>query len=430
MSIGSKSGSGGNLAAEFPSEQTQLKNPITWYKEKTGKYPNNNEIWWSMKRPPEFGADAPPKLYLEVFDPGLRYQISNGGVPSPKGHFIIPAFFQDRSAVSGVPNLPVKTSGAARPRAIAFFSGRVWYAGVNSIDYSANIYFSPVIERPEQVGLAFQQYDPTSEEIRDLLPSDGGVISIPEVSIVYHMDSFGQSLVIFADNGVWAITGSEGVGFRANDYSVNKISGVPSISNLSFVNAEGIPLWWNRSSINALTFDPNGQLTVSSISDKTIKTFYEEIPEQSKFNAKGTYDPLTKTVQWVYRSETTEDIAEQFVYNRFLNYDTRTDAWTPWSTRDNPRVNIHGLFSIQGQAVAQEIIDVVVGEDEVVVGTDEVQSIFETRINVDSKIKYIVNVLPEKTEDIPPPPVTVTTLDVMVGSDEVVVGTDEVVVTL
>lgn len=429
MSTGSKSGSSSTL--NFPSETTSLGNPITHYKNTVGKYPSNSEIWWAMKRPPDFGADAPPKLYLEVFDPGLRHQVYTGGMPAPKGHFILNAFHQDRSGASGVPNIPVITSGAARPRAIAFFAGRVWYAGVNASDFSANVYFSPVIEKPGQVGQCYQQYDPTSEELRDLLPSDGGVVVIPELAIVYHMDTYGDWLLLFSNKGVWAIGGSEsGGGFKANDYTVKKVSGVPSISNMSFVNAEGIPVWWNRSSINAIALDPNGQLTVRSLSDETIKQFYDDIPEQSKFNAKGTYDPLTKTIQWLYRSTTTTDQLELYVYDRILTFDARTDAFSPWSLNEHTRVKMHGVFAIAGQAVSQETRAVLAGDDSVLAGTDNVISLETIRTIVESRVKYIVNVLDDtlaadETPDGPDP----VTYEVVSDIDNVLADLDNVVIT-
>lgn len=414
-----------DLNLTLVAEVTSLANPVTYYFQKTGKYPNNSEIWWSMKRPPELGTDAPPKQYLEVFDPGLRYQLFTGGTPAPKGHYILNAFFQDRSNVSNIDGLDVVSSSFERPRAIAFFAGRVWYAGVQAAKFSSNIYFSPVLEKPEQVGNCFQQFDPTAEELRDLLPSDGGVIVIPEVSIVHHMFPFGQSLLVFAENGIWRISGSEGIGFRANDYSITKVSGVPSVSNLSFVDVEGYPMWWNRSGINTITTDEQGTMVVKSLTDETIKTFFDAIPEQSKFNAKGTYDPLTKTVQFVYRSgEATvvvdppppsyllredggfilrEDggkiirqdgsftAVEQFEYDRVLVFDTRTQAWMPWSISSNFNVKLLGAISIQGRAIRQTDSTVVVLDDPVEADGEEVLVQITTTENVNSVVKYPVS---------------------------------------
>lgn len=389
MSFGSK-GSGSGLSFSALSETTTLANPITWYKDKTGKYPSNAEVWWAMKRPPELGADAPPKLYLEVFDPGLRYQTYFGETPAPKGHFVLNAFHKDRGDAADISGITVETASSHRPTAVAFFAGRAFWAGVQSRGFNTHVYFSQILERAEQAGECYQQYDPTSETLRDLLPSDGGVIVISEASVIYHMQSFGSSLVVFADNGAWRISGGEG-GFRANDYSVTKLSGVPTISNLSFVDVEGVPMWWNRSSINMLSLNEQGQVGVQSITDPTIKRLFMEIPEQSKFYAKGAYDPLTKQVQYLYRSVATDDETEFFVYDRVLTFDIRTGAFVPWSV-ENDQVDIQGIFDIHGQAVTQVSDDVVVNGDPVEHNGDQVVVDLEVRAVVESRVKYIVNV--------------------------------------
>lgn len=414
-------------APTIPSEGTYLANPITFYRSTTGLYPNNTQVWWSMKRPPEVGTDRPPKTYLEVFDPALRHQVSSGNNPAAKGHYFLSAFQQDRSLASGVSGLPVKSSNGARPSSVAFFAGRVFYSGVFTAGFNTKIYFTQIIERTEQVGECYQAQDPTSEDFRDLLPSDGGVIVIPEIVQVHHMAALGFDLYVFASNGVWRIGGSNGTGFAADDYSVSKVSGVPTVSNVSFVDVEGVPMWWNRSSVNTLVPTESGQMQVVSLTDESIKSFFADIPEQSKFYAKGTYDPLTKKVQYLYRSEATDDESQVFNYDRILTLDTRSGAWSPWTPSPSDRVFLKGLFTLEGSSVEQELRRVVVGEDLVVAGADRVFSIHEYRVIKQSKVKYIVNVLPEQPQP-PIPPVPPQTDTVLVSDDFVKVGADQVVV--
>lgn len=424
MSGGGKKGN----AADVPSENTSLANPILYYKQRTGKYPNNTQVWWSMKRPPEVGTDRPPKQYLEVFDPGLRHQVSSGNAPAAKGHYILNAFQQDRSAAAAVPNIPVKTSHGARPSAVAFYAGRVFYSGVFTAGFNTKIYFTQIIERPEQVAECYQSQDPTSEDLRDLLPSDGGVIIIPEVVQVFNMVAIGFELFVFSSNGVWRIAGSDGAGFRANDYSVSKLSGVPTITHLTFVDVEGTPIWWNRSSINTISPQEQGGVGVASLTDESIKSFYDEIPEQSKFYAKGAYDALTRKVQYLYRSTPTDDPSQLHVYDSILLLDVKTGAWSPWKIDYSPRVQTKGIFNLEGSSVEQEIERVLVGTDEVVAGTNDVYSIEEFRRIVQSKIKYIVNVLDESVLPPPPTPPPLPVDLVLRGADQVVAGPDRVII--
>lgn len=416
---GKKGGSG------YPSEATRLVNPITYWKQQTGRYPSNSQVWWAFKRPPEPGTERPPKLYLEVFDPAIRFQNHTGNAPVSKGYYIYDAFRMDRSNVSGVPGIPVEAT-ASRPQSVCFHAGRVFYAGVYSRDYNTKIYYSQIIERPSQVGQCYQQEDPTSEDIRDLLPSDGGVLEISEVDQIIHMASTSFGLLVFADNGVWLVAGSDGIGFTASDYMVRKMSGVPALSNMSFVDVEGIPMWWNRAGIYTIASNEQGQPSVQSLTDTTIKTFYQSIPDESKMYAKGTYDPMKGQVQYVYRSTAAETIPEQFSYDKILTLDIQTGAWSPW-TIGTKRVKTKGLFAIGGETIVQSVVPVLVDEDPVFVGDDEVYGIHEDTVTLQSKVKYIVNVLPEEINP-PPPPTPIPDDPVYVFDDEVFVQTEPVVV--
>lgn len=395
MSTGGKTGGGGGGSPgdTIASEATSLANPITFYKDKTTFYPSNGQIWWSMKRPPELGTDAPPKIYLEVFDPSLRYQVGLGNSSAPKGHFVLDAFHQDRSAVSGVDGLDVHSAGGKRPSAVSFYAGRVWYAGVNADGFNTSVYFSQILERDDQIQYCYQEADPTSEEIRDLLPNDGGVVKIPEAALVHHMVAYGAWLFIFASNGVWMISGSDAGGFRATDFQVSKLSGVPTISNMSFVLVDGIPMWWNRTGIYSVILSEQGQPSIQSITDRTIKTFFRNIPDESKVYVKGAWDPITARVQWLYSSVAPQSIGDRYKYDSILTFDTRTGAFSPWSPRQYNRVDIRGIFDLVGAIQEQSIEDVTDTLDGgVTVGGEVVTVSVTTAKLVDSKIKYIVNV--------------------------------------
>lgn len=418
------SGGGKKGGTSYPAESTSLQNPITYWRSRTGRYPSNAHVWWAFKRPPEPGTERPPKLYLEVFDPSLRYQNHTGNALVSRGFYIYNAFRMDRSAVSGVPGLEVEAT-SARPQAVCFHAGRVFYSGVYSRDYNTKIYYSQILERPDQAAQCYQQEDPTSEDIRDLLPSDGGVLEIPEVAQVFHMHSIGPGLLVFADNGVWFTSGSNGIGFTANDYSVNKLSSIGAVSNMSFVDVEGAPMWWNRSGIWTVDFS-EGQPRVVSLTDQTIKAFFDKIPDDAKLYAKGAYDPVEKTVEWLYRQAPIEAETDRFSYDSILTFDTVTGAFSPWTLGTN-RVATKGLFVIGGETIVQEVVPVFAGTDEVYAGADQVLGIHEETKTLDSKIKYIVNIKPE-TAPAPPDPDPIPD-DVVYALDDIVyAGPEEVIV--
>lgn len=236
-------------------------------------------------------------------------------------------------------------AGTNRPSCVAFFAGRVFFGGTAAPDFNDKIYFSKIIEQPSDYGRCYQINDPTAQELSDLLPSDGGVISIPDMGNMVRMFPVGNDLVIFATNGVWKISGSEGIGFRANDYSVTKLSSIPSTSALSFVLVDGSPLFWNNDGIYALTGEG-----IQPISDKTIKTWFEALPTSSKSNAKGVYNPLKKTVYWLYRSTASTTTDNAYEYDRVLCMNTLTGAFYPYSIGTGS-----GYPTVNGIAVTQYI---------------------------------------------------------------------------
>lgn len=419
MSFG-KGGGGSKIPSK--EEHTGQKNPITWYKSKVGKYPSNVQTWWSMKRPVQATPDNLQKSYLEVFDPKLRNQITYGNTLAPKGHYIYDAFKVDRSAVSGVEGLESESSDGARPRATAFYAGRVFYAGTRASKWGSRIYFSQILERPTQVGECYQMQDPTSEDVPDLLPSDGGVIVIPDIAEVIKLYAYGDGLFAFATNGVWKISGPDGGGFKANDYSVSKMSTAAALGPYSFVETEQGLLWWNRSGIWVIAPDQTGlSVQVTSLTDSTIKEFFDDIPDESKKYAKGAYNNQSKIVQWIYRSTAPTDIEEKFGYNRILNLDTRTGAFYPWKPIADDRdsaLELSGIIALAGDATVQtnmevwadgeqvviyNIVDVFAdgdqvfadGEDVVAGDTDsgdeiEVLAPLVTRTSVENRFKYLV----------------------------------------
>lgn len=366
MSFGGKSG---GSKIESKEEITGRRNPITWYKSKVGTYPSNVQTWWAMKRPVQATPDNLQKDYLEVFDPALRDQVTFGNTLAPKGHYLFNAFNLDRSGESDVGGLPVESSNGMRPKVCAFFAGRIFYAGTQSGKWNSRVYFSQILERDDQVGMCYQQQDPTSEDVPDLLPSDGGVIVIPEIAEIIKMVNYNADLYIFASNGVWRVAGSDGSGFQANDYAVARISTVPAYGPHSFVETEAGLLWWSRSGIWALAPDQTGMsMQVQSMTNETIKEFFETIPNESKKFAKGAYNQKTKVVQWIYRSTAPgDDVVEQYTYDRILNFGTRTGAFYPWrpiSEELSEKIMFSGIIALAGDATIEETVQVYTSESE------------------------------------------------------------------
>lgn len=293
--------------------------------------PSNADVMWRFK-------NATDDL---DFTTASLERITAGNTPAPKGHFVLDLALQDRNAiVTGAVN---STTSFQRPAACAFFSGRVFYAGINYVGYNSNIYFTQILESVSQYGNAYQVNDPTSEELFDLLPSDGGVITIPEAGTIIKMFTVPGGLCVFAANGVWFVTGSTGLGFTANDYAVLKIADINTISDTSFVNVGGFPCWWNSEGIYIMQ-GGQGMPTVKSLTYDTIKTFFDGIPVVSKRYARGFFDKTDGHIRWLYKSEAASQLDSLYEYDRVLNYNIRTNAFYPWTISPSD-VKVHAILS-------------------------------------------------------------------------------------
>ena len=322
----------------------KVANPLEDWTENRSDYPSNSDVWWYYK-------DASDRFDYRNVE---RFEIGN--TRAPRGHYILDAFEQNRSSASGISGLSKVSSNGNRPTACAFFAGRVWYGGVNYQDFNSNIYFSQLATTRPQYSKCYQDQDPTSEILHDLLPTDGGVIVIPEIGNIVKMVPIQSALVVFASNGIWSITGSQGIGFTANDYSVTKISSISSLSHLSFVDVKGFPFWWNDTGIHTVTgADQLANLEVRSLSEQTIKSFYLDIPPECRVYAKGAYNERDNIVQWVYRAtEVGESLQSRYNYDRVLNLNLNTGAFYPWTIPTLGSVYICGIVVSAGKTASTE----------------------------------------------------------------------------
>lgn len=304
----------------------------TWFSA-IGNYPSNSDVWWYFKD--NTGAFAPATTLANV---------SLGAGNGPRGHFILDAFSQQRDVLSSLAITDIQTN--IRPSIGAWFQGRVFYSGVNaqqaatgdvdSYSWTENIYFSQVVQQVSDLGHCYQTNDPTSENLFDLLPTDGGVISLIGSGSIFKLFTYQNGLLVFTANGIKFITGSQGIGFTANDYTVTDISSVRSISSTSFVNVNGIPYFWNEDGIYSVQPSKNGGMTVDPITVTTILSFFGEIPLSSKKYARGAYHPIDYIIQWIYKDEESTGIADRYSFNKILNYNTYNQAFFPYTIPNTP----------------------------------------------------------------------------------------------
>ena len=327
------------------------------------------------------------------YDSAEWEKIYGGTTLTGNGHYVLDFFTKNRQSESGITGLTKPTdTETSRFRCAESFSGRVFYAGVDSSQNAGTILFSKLVETVDDLGICHQQNDPTSEYSSDLLDTDGGEIKIPDAVKIQRLYAYQNSLFIFAENGVWQITGVDGV-FRASSYSVNRVTRVGLLSPETFVEAEGVPFWWSRFGIHTLSTDPvSGQGQEQNLTIPTIQSFWDAIDSDVKLKVTAVYDGINKRIYWAYPDA---DDAVESKLNNFLILDVPLRAFFPWRIEDQASNTdcVVGLAFYSGYGAKELELDVRTngGSDDVVTsaGDDVVSTQLSTFTTGDPAIILI-----------------------------------------
>lgn len=368
----------GRLSPEPSTYNPPLVDVINIYLDHIERYPSNSKQWFVGK-----STDG-------VFDPEFLNKSYFGNASAPRGHFILNALHKDRSLVSGIAGLALETI-KNRPTHIETVAGRLWYLCDDII------YFTQVLDdKLTNVGRCYQEADPTSETINDLVATDGGTIPLPDVGVGKRMVASGGGLLIFGTRGVSFIHGTD-QGFSATTFEITKVSPVGTDAPHSIIETAEAILYMSKVGIQVLKQE-NGNFTfsdptASNLSLKTIQTFFqEEIPDESKPYIKAAYDASANLVQWLFKSDLTLT-KSNYIYDRILNLDMTLGAFYPWTvsvTDPSPLgVNICGVFNTPRFTTDTNDVGVLAGPDNVIVVADEVVTTSARFTIAASEIKYI-----------------------------------------
>lgn len=351
---------------------------------KLGVYPSNADVW-------TFGKDADiSSSTYKYYNAEIMARSSFNNSWSIKGRMIIDLY--DRGAsrksasiydgLSGSAVLPVDRE-LGRLSTVASFSGRLFYAGIVSNvtgrdsfspNYSGMVFFSQVGHSTDSLSKCYQDADPTSEEINDIIETDGGVIHIPEISYIHKLLATRTSLLVFAQNGVWEIFGDTG-GFSATSFQISKVSTIGIESPHSVVETNDAIFYWSKGGIFALTQDQiSGRYKIENISITTIQTYYNSIKDVAKKYAKGFYEEIHNRVRWIYNDEDAYE-ENDYVnrYNRELILDlTLGSFYLNEIAMSDQTPYIASYASIPRWIRSNTMDSVYAGNEPVLVGSDEV----------------------------------------------------------
>lgn len=348
----------------------QTGTALDYYIAQTGVYPPLTIPWFSYRT-----SDG--RQSASEFDrySGVTTRISNG-------RYIYDLYNINRQTKAGLSDGTLNYTETSRISTVETFSGRVFYSGMQNKN-SGNIFFSPILTSAgEDLGDCFQVNDPSGDDPSDLLDTDGGVINIPEAYNITRLHTMGSKLLVFAENGVWSISGIDDV-FRASSYSVSKITDAGLNHEKSFVARDvSRPYWWSLRGIYTIEVSKEfGAINAINISLPTIQTFYEDIDAESKATVRGTYDPVDNKVLWMYESN---DETTSGKLTKALVFDETLSAFYPWDIGDSGN-NLYSIvpFYLSGAGAEDQTFDVIDSSGnnvQAASGVNEVVATFSSRV--------------------------------------------------
>ena len=370
--------------------QGWIQTNIDATKTSKGTYPSNTDVQ-------VLGKDS-----SDAYSADILFKQFFGNTPAPRGKNIFSAFNRSVGRDSFVGAATPTDIDSGRPSTAVSYSQRIFYSGIlsdktgtdtKSPNFTGTVFFTKIITNNTDLGSCYQEADPTSEHISDIIDTDGGHITIPEASNILRLETTESSIIVIAENGVWEIFGDTG-GFTATSYQVSKITNVGVVSADSVINAEGTILYWSKGGIYTLSIERvSGRLTAQNTTQDTIQTFYNNIPSVAKASAKGNYDPASRKISWLYNDADSYDgIVDRNKYNRELVLDTVLQAFYPnsFSSLATESPYVAGYLSTPNFLSTQYSQSVVVNGEQVQVNGEDVIVTDTFRSRGASVSKYLV----------------------------------------
>jgi hypothetical protein len=352
---------------EAGSGYTASTNTIDYTYSTMGVYPSITDTF-------SFFVESSPSSNTvnDAFNPFiLNRKFLSTGV-SPSGHYILDLFNQDRQAASGVGGVAGTTEPDVRFRLAVYYQGRVFYAGVDSDNIEAGLYFSQTLKDFNDIGKCYSINDPTDPFISDPLDTDGGFIPLSEAGKIKYLGVSNDKLVIGSESGIWIISGGDRA-FSPTNYQVNKISSVNFLGSYSAVEVNSVIYFFGYNAIYSIGPNDFGNLVVTNISISTIQSHYDHIQQSSKEFANGVHDRVNNIIWWFY-SSTTDGVTSRYYYDSAIVFDLNLNAFYKhsFSALEAATPYISGAIPTSSLGNTSVLYDVIVGTDDVVQGANDV----------------------------------------------------------
>jgi hypothetical protein len=322
-------------------------------------------------------ADA--QSYYKNFGSAFSTSIMNnsilGNSRAPRGQQIITAFypyldwqngvFQTTLTVpTGTPDFGLESASETQNVASTLFdNGRMFYlcnAGRLLSNGSTFLLYSQSTSNAKSFTQCYQENDPTSESLSDVIATDGGSLDVSRLGEGIKLESSRSRVIMFGSKGVSELFSAQDI-FTPTSINVRQIStnaihydkveetiltlGTDKTmfeytAESSVVAGDNI-FYWSAAGVTALVFDTrNNQYVEENITKNTIDTLYKQIPTKCKAYAQGIYLPEDNTVAWCYSLD--ESNPDRLTH--MLCYDLVLKAWFKFAFTNTANTYIAGIF--------------------------------------------------------------------------------------
>ncbi len=312
-----------------------------------------------------------------VLDVTLVRDTATGTARAPHGYFIIDALRRGTSRYDAYkhmmennPELSLNvTAGTFKQdstpggaTSVAEYAGHAFFAGFSgeitepdkhSPKMASYVLFSKLVKSDSDVFKCYQAGDPTSEDNFDIVATDGGFVRLAGAYGIHKMVSIGKGLCVFAESGVWMISGGSDYGFDATNYMVTKVTDRGAINGDSVVVVDGSVIYWGKDGIYQVAANNVGEYVATNIIAQTIQTYYNNLP--NKKVARGVYDPYSRKASWLLGDKEVIldfDLGAWYVYNISQEAD---DPVVLGATTYEPYKTPHGHFSVKYAVIGESL---------------------------------------------------------------------------
>lgn len=214
---------------------------------------------------------------------------------------------------------------------VAYMAGKFFYLVNDTVLFSQN-----VTNEGEGYDKCYQDADPTSEEINDIVSTDGGFVKFQTMGDGMALKTFNRGVLVFGRDVVYGLLSPTTGRFTATEYDTVELSKAGLIGNQTVVSIADSVYYWSplgifRIGVNQQT---GSTMVAENISQTTIQRFYNDIPQYSKENARAAFDFCNNRIYWFYPTDG-NNVGK---LDGVLMYDLNYNAFCPFKIADGGQV--------------------------------------------------------------------------------------------